>query len=68
MIVLAFVACLNTSPDQCREVNLVFAEEITPMACVMQAQPILAEWATTHPKWRVGRWKCGRPDQFAEKA
>ena len=63
MIVLAFVACLKSSPDICREYNLVFDDEISSMTCLMQAQPRLAEWVETHPDWRIGRWRCGRPDQ-----
>ena len=58
MIELVFVACLSTSPDVCRERNLTFMESITPMACLLRAQPELARWTETHPKWRVARWKC----------
>lgn len=64
MIVLAFVACLQSEPNQCQEQNLLFAEQMTPMTCLMQAQPRLAEWTNEHPGWRVASWRCGRPDQF----
>lgn len=60
MIALVFVVCLQTQPDVCREQNLLFtADQLTPMACMMQAQARLAEWSQEHPKWLVGRWKCG---------
>lgn len=64
MIALVFVACMQSDPNVCREQNLLFAEEMTPMACLMHAQPRLAEWIETHPGWRIGSWRCGRPEQF----
>ena len=67
MIVLAFVACLETVPDSCREFNLVFAEDMSPRVCTMQAQPMLAEWAATHPKWRIGRWRCTRAEDAGHR-
>ena len=57
MIELLFVACLATSPEDCREHSLLYTD-VTPMACMMGAQPELAKWAETHPRWTVGRWKC----------
>ena len=68
MIVLAFVACLDTAPDQCRDYNLTFADEITPMTCMMQAQTVLAQWGERHPDWRIGQWKCQHSSQIAQKA
>lgn len=67
MIALVFVVCMQSSPTVCQEQNLLFAETITPMTCLMQAQPRLAEWSNTHPGWRVASWRCGRPEQFATK-
>lgn len=64
MIVLVFVACLEASPTVCEEQNLLFSEPMSPMTCLMQAQPRLAEWTATHPRWRIGSWRCGRPEQF----
>ncbi|WP_245841024.1 hypothetical protein [Puniceibacterium sediminis] len=32
--------------------------DITPMTCMMGAQPELAKWANEHPNWQVARWKC----------
>ena len=37
---------------------MVFAEQMSPMTCMMQAQPELAKWANEHPKWQVSKWKC----------
>ena len=60
MIALVFVVCLQQDPSVCQERNLLFsAKQLTPMACMMGAQARLAEWSASHPKWRVGRWRCG---------
>lgn len=61
MIALVFVVCLQQDPQVCQERNLLFSDRrLTPMTCLMQAQVRLAEWSQSHPKWRVGRWRCGR--------
>ena len=61
MIALAFVVCLQTDPQVCQDRNLLFSDqELTPMACLMQAQTRLAEWSNAHPRWRIAKWKCGR--------
>lgn len=60
MIELLFVACLTaTAPgaDSCRERSLVFTD-ITPMMCLMGAQPELAKWVATHPNQQIQSWKC----------
>lgn len=57
MIVLAFIVCLHSAPDTCRERNLTFTG-VTPMTCMVQAQAVLAGWEAGHPRWRVSRWRC----------
>lgn len=57
MIELLFVACLADAPDQCRERSLVFVD-VTPMQCVVGAQPELARWVETHPNLRIRSWRC----------
>ena len=64
MIELLFVACLASAPTECRERSLVFSD-VAPMQCLMGAQPELAKWASTHPKFRVQSWRC-RTVSFAE--
>jgi predicted unusual protein kinase regulating ubiquinone biosynthesis (AarF/ABC1/UbiB family) len=59
MIELIFSACLIASPADCKEVHLTFAEpNVTPMACMFVGQVHMAEWLTTNPKWRPGRYRC----------
>ncbi|ANT63467.1 MULTISPECIES: hypothetical protein [Roseobacteraceae] len=57
MIELLFVACLSTAPDTCSERSLVYTD-VTPMACMMGAQPELARWVEEHPNFTVNRWRC----------
>lgn len=65
MIELLFVACLATSPDNCSERSLVFTD-VSPMQCLMGAQPELAKWANAHPNFEVKSFKC-RTVSFAER-
>lgn len=57
MIELLFVACLTTSPGDCHEEVMVFFE-VSPMACMMGAQPQLAKWTNDHPDYQVQSWRC----------
>lgn len=61
MIELAFVACLSTAPNACEQRSLYYSD-ISPMACLMGAQPELAKWVDEHPKYRVTRWSCRARD------
>lgn len=58
MIELFFIACLASAPDVCEERTIAFVEPLTPLACMMGAQPRLAQWSLAHPKWQVARWRC----------
>lgn len=60
MIELLFVTCLYGSQSQavsCREHSLLF-QDVSPMTCMMGAQPQLAQWVNEHPGQRVQSWKC----------
>ena len=65
MIELLFVACLATSPDDCQQQSLLYTD-MSPMACMMAAQPELAKWAEAHPNFRIKNWKC-KMVNFAER-
>lgn len=65
MIELLFVACLSTASDECIEESLVYVE-MSPMACMMAAQPELAKWTEAHPNYRIAKWRC-RMVSFAER-
>ena len=57
MIELIFLACVAHDPDACREHSLQYVD-MTPMTCMMGAQPILAQWGNQHPNWEIKNWKC----------
>ncbi|NIZ09396.1 hypothetical protein [Pseudooceanicola sp. HF7] len=60
MIELLFVTCMAATAPQseaCRERSLLFTD-VTPMMCMMGAQPQLAKWVQEHPGEQVRSWKC----------
>ncbi|PUB13208.1 hypothetical protein [Yoonia sediminilitoris] len=57
MIELIFVACLAASPTQCNDQSLLFTD-VTPMACMMGAQPQLAKWSSQRPGYTIKSWTC----------
>jgi hypothetical protein len=57
---LVLSICLLTSPGDCREERIsISMEQTAPMQCMIGAQPMIAEWTNTHPKWKVAKWRCG---------
>lgn len=57
---LLISACLLAAPDSCRTESLVVSmEPMTPMTCMVTAQPAIAQWNEAHPKWKVVKWSCG---------
>lgn len=65
MIELLFVVCMATAPDECRERSMTFSN-ITPMQCLMGAQPELAKWSASHPNLEIKSWRC-QAVNFAEQ-
>lgn len=57
MIELAFMTCLLMEPSECQDRQMFFYD-VSVMACVLGAQPVLAKWVQQHPGWHVARWKC----------
>lgn len=60
MIELLFVSCFSTaigSVPACQEHSLVFID-VTPMQCLMGAQPQLARWVDEHPGEHIRSWRC----------
>jgi hypothetical protein len=67
MLELVVSVCLLDEPARCKDVNLTFAAEgMSHMQCVMGAQPEIAKWIDTHPKWALKRWTCQTAGQFAK--
>ncbi len=65
MIELVFVACLVTASDECQEQSLIYTD-MSPMSCMMAAQPELAKWIEAHPKFKIRDWRC-KTVSFAER-
>ena len=54
MIELLLAVCLIDNPATCKDVSLTYsAEALTPMQCVMRAEPEIAKWITEHPGWQT---------------
>ncbi|MGU3539904.1 hypothetical protein [Methylobacterium sp. A54F] len=59
---LFFLTCLAANPTHCVTRVHYFNEEVTtPQQCLSVAQPQMAEWQNTHDRWRVARFRCGKP-------
>lgn len=60
MLELLLLVCLRADPAMCQERSLTFVEpQLSPLACMMFAQPTIAQYMQSHPDSRVARWKCG---------
>jgi hypothetical protein len=67
MIELLVSVCLISEPERCKDVSLVFdGDSVTPMQCMMGAQPEIARWMESHPKWQLKRWACQPAGQIAK--
>ena len=66
MIELVFMACIAGAPDACEERSMIFYD-VTPMACMMGAQPELAKWVNSHPDYAIASWRCQTPGAGGEE-
>lgn len=67
MLELLVSVCLIDEPSRCKDVSLTFSvESMTPMQCMMGAQPEVAKWIDEHPKWVAKRWSCAPAGQIAK--
>jgi hypothetical protein len=57
---IVITVCALIAAHQCedRSIGLDPDARITPATCMMQAMPIVAQWAGEHPKLIVKRWRC----------
>jgi hypothetical protein len=58
-IVITVCALLSTAQCEEKRIGLDPEAKVTPATCMMQAMPMVAQWAGEHPKWVVKRWRCG---------
>ncbi len=67
MLELLVSVCLISDPARCKDVSLVYSDEgLTPMQCMMGAQPEIAKWVESHPQWALKKWTCQRAGLFAK--
>lgn len=50
--------CLLSSPDVCEERSIPMSEAGSLSQCYYWAQPHIAAWSTTHPKYKIMKWTC----------
>jgi hypothetical protein len=55
---LIFTVCLLANGSVCKDNHVPVDERMTISACVMQAQPIMAQWIGDNPGWTIKRWRC----------
>jgi hypothetical protein len=58
LIELVVTVCAVGLPNQCKDQHLPFSADMSLNQCVMSAQPYIAQWINTHPKWVAVRWRC----------
>lgn len=63
MTELLLLVCTITGA--CKDVSLNISDAMTPMQCMMKAQPEAAKWVNEHPGWRVAKITCGRLGRYA---
>ncbi len=62
MIAIVISACLVGDPAVCKDDRIPLALNVNPRNCLSDAQPHFANWAASHPGWRIVRWRCASAD------
>lgn len=57
-IQIVMYVCLLTNPDACENKAIPAADAGSVSQCMFWAQPQIAAWSTSHPKYKIVRWKC----------
>lgn len=58
MVDLILTVCALAHPGVCHDQHLLFQSHGSLRACMMQAEPYMAQWASEHPNVRIVRWRC----------
>jgi hypothetical protein len=66
MIALILTVCAVSNATDCRDETFYFESNGSVVSCMFEAQPYIAEWSATHPKWKVKAWKCDTPSNEPE--
>ncbi len=62
MVALILTVCALANPTDCKE-EIIPLEGVKITRCMLDAQAVLQEWSSSHPKWKIASWKCGTPEQ-----
>ncbi len=58
MVQLVLIYCLSNDALSCVERRPPLDLDPSPMACMIAAQPIAAEYLREHPAYRLATWRC----------
>jgi hypothetical protein len=65
---LILTVCALSQPANCDERKIMLESATgSPLGCMMQAMPYIAQWSGEHPAVQVSRWRCVRPGSEGEK-
>ncbi|MBV8768556.1 MAG: hypothetical protein JO094_06630 [Hyphomicrobiales bacterium] len=64
---LVFTVCAIGNANLCEDKYIALQDDVHLAACVMQAQPTLAQWASANPDWTITGWRCDYSSNRKEK-
>lgn len=65
MLELTALVCFIAQPAHCKDVSLNVSDTLTPLQCLMLAEPEGAKWVEKNPGWRIAKLTCGRVGRYA---
>jgi hypothetical protein len=68
VVQLVLIYCLSKDALSCVERRPVLDMAPSPMACMMAAQPLAAQYLEEHPAYKLTSWRCeisNRPQRAA---
>lgn len=68
VVQLVLIYCLSKDALSCVERRPPLDLDPSPMACMMAAQPIAAQYLEEHPAYKLSAWRCeisNRPERAA---
>jgi hypothetical protein len=58
VVQLVLIYCLTKDALSCVERRPVLDVAPSPMACMMAAQPVAAQYLEEHPAYKLSSWRC----------
>lgn len=68
MVQLVLLFCLAADGSSCVERRPLLDDLLTPVGCLMAAQPMAAEFIRAHPSYRLVTWRCEIGHQDSKNA